>query len=82
MLVDVDFVLWRRKAYLSAVDRQSIIALSHRVVCVQEACGFGYRFQRELEVAGAKSLGRCPSEPSGLRSREIDCSATRRTALE
>ena len=45
------------------------LPLATGVVCVQEACGFGYRFQRELEVAGAKGLGRCPSEPSGWPRR-------------
>jgi transposase len=40
------------------------------VHCVQEACGFGWEFHRELEGAGARSMVVAPQELSGKRKTD------------
>jgi transposase len=47
-----------REEILGAV--KSLASVGNQVICVQEACGFGYRFHRELQAAGVESLVLAP----------------------
>ena len=49
---------------------KSLAGLGNRVLCVQEACGFGYRFQRELQAAGVESLVVAPEALNGRRKTD------------
>ena len=46
---------------------KSLADLGNQVVCVQEACGFGYCFHRELQAAGVESLVVAPEPLNGRR---------------
>ena len=52
-----------REEILGAV--KPLVALGNRVVCVQEVCGFGYCFHRELQAAGVESLVVAPEALNG-----------------
>ena len=47
-----------------------LVALGNRVVCVQEICGFGYWFHRELQAAGVESLVVAPEALNGRRKTD------------
>jgi hypothetical protein len=47
-----------------------LVALGNRVVCVQEICGFGYCFHRELQAAGVESLVVAPEALNGRRKTD------------
>ncbi len=49
---------------------KELVAMGCRVVTVQEACGFGYEFHRQLEAAGARSLMVGPRNISGKRKTD------------
>jgi len=49
---------------------KSLAGLGNRVLCVQEACGFGYRFHRELQAAGVESLVVAPEALNGRRKTD------------
>jgi transposase len=57
-----------REEILGAV--KSLAGLGNRVVCVQEACGFGYRFHRDLQAAGVESLVAAPEALNGRRKTD------------
>ena len=49
---------------------KSLADLGNQVVCVQEACGFGYCFHRELQAAGVESLVVAPEPLNGRRKTD------------
>ena len=49
---------------------KSLADLGNQVVCVQEACGFGYCFHRELQAAGVESLVVAPGPLNGRRKTD------------
>ena len=57
-----------REEILGAV--KPLVALGNRVVCVQEICGFGYCFHRELQAAGVESLVVAPEALNGRRKTD------------
>jgi transposase len=57
-----------REEILGAV--KPLVALGNRVVCVQEVCGFGYCFHRELQAAGVESLVVAPEALNGRRKTD------------
>ena len=57
-----------REEILGAV--KPLVDLGNRVVCVQEVCGFGYCFHRELQAAGVESLVVAPEALNGRRKTD------------
>ena len=49
---------------------KSLAGLGHQVICVHEACGFGYCLHRELQAAGAESLVVAPEPLNGRRKTD------------
>ena len=49
---------------------KSLAGLGNRVACLQEACGFGYGFHRELQAVGVESLVAAPEALNGRRKTD------------
>ena len=49
---------------------KSLEDLGNQVICVQEACGFGYCFHRELQAAGVENLVVAPGPRKGRRKMD------------
>ena len=49
---------------------KSLAGVGNRVSCLQEACGFGYGFHRELQAVGVESLVAAPEALNGRRKTD------------